>query len=622
MRRQTATTARRGLRETVRPGLLGLVLVFLVLVAYHEAPDNGFHLDDGDNITRHGPVRMQRFSLEGLRQAWEQSFLPRRPLPSLTFAVDWWRGGGQPRAFQRTNVAIHAAAALLLMLLLREILRASRQVGTALNADLAAACAAAMWALHPIQVQAVCYIVQRMTVLATLFSILAVWLYLRGRFAAVSRRRYSYWLAALASLALGLLSKEIAVQTIGLVLLLEVGLCRARPLSLRHPLDRVLLIAGGLALLAVVADLVLGGPLAGWLEPRYGLRRFTLAERLMTEPRVVIFHLSQIALPLPSRFSIEHDFPLSTSLFLPLTTLPAILGLGAWIGLGLRALANERSRLLGFFLLWPLVALSLESSVLPLEIIFEHRLYLPSAGIAGLAALGLHRAWGRPGWRAPLGVAVGLILSAWLAATLLRVPVWKDDISLYTQALQTAPLSARVRAHLATQYLRVGQFELAERNLREALELDSDDPRALEGLGVLMLERGDLPRAERLFQRALQLFRRPPAHLLNHVGELYLQTEDFERAEGSFLAAERDAPWNPVYQWNLALVLERTDRCSEARVRWSRFLELAVDEALKEQAVDHLKTSYDSQGGICFGRPEKRREGPGFAESEHGPPSS
>ena len=106
-------------------------------------------------------------------------------------------------------------------------------------------------------------------------------------------------------------------------------------------------------------------------------------------------------------------------------------------------------------------------------------------------------------------------------------------------------------------------------------------------------------------------------HLLNHVGELYLQTEDFERAEGSFLAAERDAPWNPVYQWNLALVLERTDRCSEARVRWSRFLELAVDEALKEQAVDHLKTSYDSQGGICFGRPEKRREGPGFAENFH-----
>ena len=317
MRRQTATIARGGLRETVRPVLLGLILVCLVLVAYHEAPDNGFHLDDSDNITRHGPVRMQRFSLEGLRQAWEKPFLPRRPLPSLTFAVDWWRGGGQPRAFQWTNVAIHATAALVLMLLLREILRAWKRVGTALGADLAAACAAAAWALHPIQAQAVCYIVQRMALLATLFSILAVWLYLRGRLAAVPRRRYLYWLAALASLVLGLLSKEVAVLTLGLVLLLEIGLCRVRPLSLRHSLDRVLLIAVVLAFVVMIADLVGGGPLAGWLEPRYGLRRFTLAERLMTQPRVVFFHLSQIVLPLPSRFSIEHGFPLSTSLLTP-----------------------------------------------------------------------------------------------------------------------------------------------------------------------------------------------------------------------------------------------------------------------------------------------------------------
>jgi tetratricopeptide (TPR) repeat protein len=581
---------------------LGLVLVFLVLVAYHEAPDNGFHMDDSTNITRHGPVRMQRFSLDGLRRAWEQPYLEHRPLPSLTFAIDWWRGGGEPRAFQWTNVATHAAVALVLMLFLREVLRAWKRGSTALSVDLAAACGAALWALHPIQVQAVCYIVQRMAAMATLFSILAVWLYLRGRFAGVPFRRYLYWLAALASLVLGLLSKEIAVLTLGLVLLLEIGLCRARPLSLRYRLDRVLLTSVVFALVAVVADLVVGGPLAAWLEPTYGARAFTLAERLMTQPRVIFFHLSQIALPLPSRFSIEHDFSLSTSLLTPATTLLAILGLCAWIGVGLRALANERSRLTGFFLLWPLVALSLESSILPLEILFEHRMYLPSAGIAGLAALGLHRVWCRAGWRAPLGAAVCLVLSALLAATLLRIPVWKDDISLYTHALHTAPLSVRVRTNLATEYLRTGQSEPAEEALRQALELDPDDRRALEMLGVLMLDRGELPHAERLFLRALQLYRSPPPHLLNHVGELYLQTGDLLRAEESFLAAEREASWNPNYQWNLAFVLERTDRCSEARVRWSRFLELAVDEARKEQVLDHLKTNYDSQGGTCFGR--------------------
>ena len=88
--------------------LLGLTL--LTVWTYREAPDNGFHYDDLPNITRYEPVKQTDISPDALLLAAREPFIATRPLASLTFALDWARGGGHPKTFQFTNLLIHLLA--------------------------------------------------------------------------------------------------------------------------------------------------------------------------------------------------------------------------------------------------------------------------------------------------------------------------------------------------------------------------------------------------------------------------------------------------------------------------------------------------------------------------------
>ncbi len=87
---------------------MSLLLTALVLITYNKAPDNGFHLDDFVNIVDQPNMRMNHYSFSGMLNAWTGGLIETRPLPNLTFAIDWWRGGGDPNAFQRTNAGAWA----------------------------------------------------------------------------------------------------------------------------------------------------------------------------------------------------------------------------------------------------------------------------------------------------------------------------------------------------------------------------------------------------------------------------------------------------------------------------------------------------------------------------------
>ncbi len=122
------------------------------------------------------------------------------------------------------------------------------------------------------------------------------------------------------------------------------------------------------------------------LEAGYSSRHFTMLERLLTETRIVVWYLSLLLWPAPSRMSIEHDVELSTSLLNPLTTLPAMIFLGVLCWLILRY--RRRYPLLSYGGAWFFLNLVIESTVVPLELIFEHRLYLPSVGFCLVAGCG------------------------------------------------------------------------------------------------------------------------------------------------------------------------------------------------------------------------------------------
>ena len=421
------TEARRYVAFT---GAAVVALTLLVIWSYRQAPDNGFHFDDIPNIVDHEPVHMSELSVAGLLKAARQGFMANRPFANQSFAIDWWRGAGQPRPFQLTNIAIHLMAALAVFGLLFTVLTSSGHSGTARLGG--ALIGTALWAAHPIQCQAVTYIVQRMASLAGLLVVISVLCYLQGRRAA---RLRALWLTlAFMSFALGSLSKEIAWITPFLWMLAEFGVVRHGEPLFRTRRDWAWLILPATILTYLVVDLGSGDGLWSGFARTYELREFTMSERLLTQPRVVAFHLSQVIWPLPERFSLLHEFSVSTSLLVPASTLPAIGAAACWVGMGIWLLLSRSRRVFGFFMLWVPLTLAIESSFVPLRIIFEHRMYLPSVGLAGLAALGLAHALGRrsPVLRGATCVAAALAVTLLVAVTSARVAVWRDDLTLWT----------------------------------------------------------------------------------------------------------------------------------------------------------------------------------------------
>ena len=190
-----------------------------------------------------------------------------------------------------------------------------------------------------------------------------------------------------------------------------------------------------------------------WLNG-YRNRPFTLTERILTEPRIVLFYLSLIFFPLPTRLSIEHDVILSTSLFQPWTTLPAILLTLLLIGLGISQI--RKRPIIALAILFFFLNHIIESTVIPLELIFEHRNYLPSMFLFLPIAAGFQWLYDYcAAKKQPLaGVLTGLLVLLIVClgvGTYVRNLVWATEISLWRDAMKKAPQSARPLTNLAWQ---------------------------------------------------------------------------------------------------------------------------------------------------------------------------
>lgn len=572
-------------------------LAVAVALTYRGSLDNDFHFDDKQHIHQNAAVRVEELSFEALSRAVSESPNARRPLPYISFAIDWWRGGGGPRSFQWTNVALHAMASFAAFGLVLAVLGRRRR-GVEAASVAAAFAAAALWAIHPIQVQAVTYIVQRMALLAGLFTVLAVFAYIRGRSAVTGARRAAWLSLCLAAGLLGALSKQNAWVTPALLVLAELGVVRNDRALFRSRAE-ALALALLVALIAIsFAAAVFGqGPL-GSFATGYEARDFSLLDRLRTQPRVVLFHVSQIAWPLPSRFSLEHDFGVSTSLVDPISTLPALLAVLAWCAAGGWLLTRRGQRIVGFFVLWLPATLVIESTILPLEMVFEHRMYLPSVGLFGLLGVAFAGAFaGDRRSRLLLGVPLAFALVFLAAATTRYLAVWRDPISLAENTTRTAPRSARTWSNLALAYLNADRREEAEAALRRSMDIAPDDPHNIELLGVLLFDRGRLGEARVVFERALVLG--PSPSLLSHLGEVELAEGDYAKAAALFLRAAEQKPWISTYHWNRAVALEGLLRCAEARSEWQIYLDLSSDADANAEVRAHLHEVHASPGGKC-----------------------
>ena len=339
--------------------VLAILVGFALFGVYWPGLQGQFFFDDLPNILSVEAIRLNNLSLQSLGDLWASNSAGPlgRPIAQLTFGINYYFSGLDPFIFKLTNLAIHAVNGALVFVLALRIF-ASIQPSPDWRKPLFAAVLAAVWSLHPIQLLPVLHVVQRMTSLSALFLLLALLCHLRGRasggwtgFAWLCLGWGMFW-------PLSFMSKETGLLFPVFVLAWELVIRRVETGGLdRFARVFSVLAAVGLALMAAY----LLSPLAEWLLAGYGLRNFSLTERVLTEGRVLWFYIGLILFPRLEAFGLFHDdIPVSASLLVPWTTLPALFGLAvvAWLAWWARA----RMPLVSFGLVWFLIGHAMEST--------------------------------------------------------------------------------------------------------------------------------------------------------------------------------------------------------------------------------------------------------------------
>lgn len=632
-----------------------LIIMLSIIVAYSNSMNCGWQLDDEPNITMNKVLQIKDLSSSSLKQSLYAAPNGRmeklyRPVACFTLALNWYFGRDDVFGYHLVNLSAHVITALLLYFTLLQLTHCPQvRKRYQEHSYFIALFGSLFWALNPIQTQAVTYIVQRMAALAALFYLLAILLYLKGRVAAQLQKRLLFYTGCLMSFLLAIFSKENAI-TLPLALLL-VEMVFFQDMG-DHKVRRKLIygmMAVAVCALLASSFLFLNKDIFSFLYS-YKTRYFSLSERVLTEPRIIVMYLSQLFYPIPAKLSISHDIELSKSLFVPWATMPAIIFLLSMVILAF--LKIQKYPLLAFGILFYFLNHAIESSIIALELVFEHRNYLPSlflfAPIASLMKNCELYFGQRPIKKIITAFPVILVLMM-IAGTFLRNMDWKNTESLWSDALKKAPHTFRPHYYLAGLYQKRGQLDLALEHFTKSEKYfgQAADPlyawsSLFNGTATVYLQKGEFEKGLALIEQVLERNPEFEASMHNRVvaflklgrvddalveakrlvrnfpdvpeyfflkGVALLRLNDFYAAADSFLASVRVGPENVYMNLGLAVAAKLRGDYSQAIHYFKRaemfsirgaygrlaLLEMAVtrkDQEAVEESLQILEKKY------------------------------
>lgn len=480
---------------------LAAVAVVLAIAAalYVRALAVPWYLDDAGAILGNPAIRSLPLALAGIAGS--------RGVAYLSFALNYAVLGPGPAGFHAVNVGIHLATCLAVYALLRRFLPGSPllRFGGAL-----------LFAVHPLQTQAVIYVVQRMASLAALFFFLAFLLFFRARDRAAQGARFrspkhlTPYLASLLFAALAALTKQntLIFPVVFLIADRLFGPERAerRPVPYFAPFFLLALALGLKELLNVYSGsrfvraydwfhVGTGGP-GALVQEVTALRYF------VTELSVLWKYLRLLVVPWGQ--AVDHGYPVISS-YLTLQNIAAALGLAALIGVA--TLAWRRLPCLSFGITFFLLGLSVESTVFPLDTMEEHRLYLPMFGFV----LGMLEGLRRLPRKSVQAIAIAAAIVPMSALTWHRNNLWTSPVAFFQDAIRVHPENARLWTWLGDVFLARGERLPARAALEKALELRPQNPVAMVSLAEVYADDGRIPDGEEMCRHALELVPTYPA---------------------------------------------------------------------------------------------------------------
>ena len=376
--------------------LIALTILGCVTFAVYSPGLNGpFLFDDTGNFLQVPGVAMSELSWGSVVDAALSKTgveYIHRPIPRVTFALNYYFAGERfsNLVFKTTNLVIHllnGGLVFWLSLLLVASLRAKARSGGSEGQNENVwfwfpVVVAAAWTLHPLQLTSVLYAVQRMTSLAGTGVLLGLVIFTIGRIRVTGGKRLGFRLMLMGvggGTLLGVMSKENAVLMPVFACLVELFFFSRHALESRSRFRLkvfYIVLVGAMVLGAIVVLLAI----PDLLLRLYGARTFSPGDRLLTQPRVLVYYLGLLFFPNLRSFSLFHDdLSVSTGLLDPATTLTSILFLGVLVSGAVITL--KRRSVFAFATLWYLAGHGVESTILGLELVHEHRNYLPSFGV-------------------------------------------------------------------------------------------------------------------------------------------------------------------------------------------------------------------------------------------------
>jgi len=638
--------------------LLFMILSFGIYSNTFEAP---FYFDDEKRILNNPSIRIDALGFKSLQKAaFGKKAANNRPLPFITFALNYYFHKYDPAGYHVVNIIIHVLTSFFLYLLLKLTLCIARgEIWDSIctgkqdakaeksktpeklqsvdlkpfsNSSFIALSATLVWLVHPLHIQSVTYIVQRMNSMAAMFFVLSLFLYVKGRLVhneirnsvhsklemkspnriilqgknakqdeqnknrkteqskhkaqrtsigqgksvhlpLTNRFHYLWFAGSILSWIMALGSKQTAATLPLFVFLYEWYFFQN--LS-RDWLYRYLkYFIGIIILFSLLGLLYLGmNPWAKFMAiTDYAHNEFSIWERGLTQFRVVIYYLGLIFYPHPSRLNFDYDFTLSHSLINPITTLLSLVSI---IGLlGLSYYLAKRERLLSFCILWFLGNLVIESSIIPLAIIFEHRTYLPSMLVVFMTVILIFRYLKHTGVRVTVLCAVVLIFSFW---TYDRNNVWSNPVSLWEDNVAKSPNKARPYYNLGLALMSQDKIDEAIEHYTISLKLNPNRSSTHNNLGLALEEQGKTEEAIEHYKEAIRI--RPDNWRANcNLGLALVAQGQTIEAIGYFEKALHIKPDNEESHYNLGYALMKQGRTDDAIKYYAEALCIKPDYA-------------------------------------------
>lgn len=480
--------------------LLPLLIPLLAFAAYFNSLGNSFVFDDHDAIVNNPAIR----GFWPQMKQWADNL---RPVGTATLALNYFLGGLNPVGYHLTNIAIHAAAGVVLFLLARKTLTLdSPDTPPTPRTEITALAIALLWTLHPLQTQAVTYTVQRFESLMGLFYLLSLYLFILG--ATANKHRWAYFIGMFVALALGLGSKQVIITAPLMILLYDRAfLTRSFRAALRaraavYVALTILASAGMVALMKVLF----------WSGPRatvgFHAAGATVSDYALAQPGVILHYLRLVFVPEP--LVIDYFWPATETITAALPSLAGVVALAA-----LTLFAMIRYPRVGFVAAWFFVILAPTSSFVPVnDRAAEHRVYLSLAGVVALVVFFVDwlrcKAVEAAPDRAKLANAAAIALLAACATAMASLTAarnldYRDEVTIWADTALKRPDNPRAHRNLASALAKSGKLADAEIALRRSLQLFPNDPAGHKALAHILMDAKRTDDAIAQFQTALKI---------------------------------------------------------------------------------------------------------------------